>query len=40
MKAGVVAFHYPRREHWDEMISRVRDTGYDERESRPRESTG
>lgn len=24
MKVGMVAFHYPRREHWDEMISRVR----------------
>jgi heme-degrading monooxygenase HmoA len=23
MKAGLVAVHYPRREHWDEMISRV-----------------
>jgi quinol monooxygenase YgiN len=23
-KIGLVAFHYPRREHWDEMISRVR----------------
>jgi quinol monooxygenase YgiN len=24
MKVGLVALHYPRREHWDEMISRVR----------------
>jgi quinol monooxygenase YgiN len=24
MKVGMVALHYPRREHWDEMISRVR----------------
>jgi quinol monooxygenase YgiN len=24
MKVGVVALHYPRREHRDEMISRVR----------------
>ena len=23
MKVGLVAVHYPRREHWDEMISRV-----------------
>jgi quinol monooxygenase YgiN len=24
MKVGLVAIHYPRREHWDEMLSRVR----------------
>jgi hypothetical protein len=24
MKVGMVALHYPRREHWDEMITRVR----------------
>jgi quinol monooxygenase YgiN len=24
MKVGLVALHYPRAEHWDEMISRVR----------------
>ena len=24
MKVGLVAVHYPRPEHWDEMISRVR----------------
>jgi quinol monooxygenase YgiN len=24
MKVGMVALHYPRHEHWDEMISRVR----------------
>ncbi len=24
MKVGMVALHYPRREYWDEMISRVR----------------
>ena len=23
MKVGLVAVHYPRREHWDEMIARV-----------------
>jgi hypothetical protein len=23
MKVGLVALHYPRPEHWDEMISRV-----------------
>jgi quinol monooxygenase YgiN len=23
MKVGLVALHYPRLEHWDEMISRV-----------------
>jgi hypothetical protein len=23
MKVGLVAVHYPRPEHWDEMISRV-----------------
>jgi quinol monooxygenase YgiN len=23
MKVGLVAIHYPRREHWDEMIARV-----------------
>ncbi len=25
MKVGLVAVHYPRHEHWDEMISRVRE---------------
>ena len=24
MKVGLVALHYPRREHWEEMVSRVR----------------
>jgi quinol monooxygenase YgiN len=24
MKVGLVALHYPRPEHWDQMISRVR----------------
>ena len=24
MKVGLVALHFPRPEHWDEMISRVR----------------
>ncbi|HEY3873687.1 MAG TPA: antibiotic biosynthesis monooxygenase [Actinocrinis sp.] len=24
MKVGMVALHYPHREHWDEMVSRVR----------------
>lgn len=24
MKVGLVALHYPRPEHWEEMISRVR----------------
>jgi hypothetical protein len=23
MKIGLVAVHYPRRQHWDEMITRV-----------------
>ncbi len=24
MKAGLVTVHYPRREHWDEMIAQTR----------------